>query len=79
MKPPQFLILDETDAALDETNSRKYGEMLQSLSKHTQLVLITHNRETMGIAGVLYGVTALDGVSRLLSVRFDEAKELAQS
>lgn len=79
VKPPPFLILDETDAALDETNSRKYGEMLQSLSKHTQLVLITHNRETMGIAGVLYGVTALDGVSRLLSVRFDEAKELAQS
>ncbi|MAG12250.1 hypothetical protein CL630_00350 [bacterium] len=76
VKPPPFLILDETDAALDETNSKKYGEMLKKLSGQTQLILITHNRETMTHAGVLYGITAVEGVSHLLSVKFDEAQEL---
>src|SRR3989338_5940570 len=57
VNPPPFLVLDETDAALDEANSRKYGDMLEKLSKHSQLVVVTHNRETMSRAGVLYGVT----------------------
>ena len=73
VNPPPFLILDETDAALDEVNSQKYGEMLKNLAKETQLILITHNRETMAHAKVLYGVTAVEGASRLLSVKFDEA------
>jgi len=74
VKPPPFVILDETDAALDEANSKKYGDMISALSAHSQLILITHNRETMSRAGVLYGITmSSDGVSRLLSVRFDEA------
>lgn len=79
VNPPPFLILDETDAALDEVNSRKYGEMLKNLSRETELILITHNRETMSCAGVLYGVTAIDGVSRVLSVRFDEAETLVEN
>ncbi|MDP3726353.1 MAG: AAA family ATPase [bacterium] len=78
VNPPPFLILDETDAALDEANSQIYGKMLETLAKETELILITHNRETMAHASVLYGVTAVDGVSRLLSVKFDEAKELTQ-
>jgi chromosome segregation protein len=74
VNPPPFLVLDETDAALDESNSRRYGEMVENLAKHSQLVLVTHNRETMAHAGILYGVTmGHDGVSRLLSIRFDEA------
>lgn len=78
VKPPPFLVLDETDAALDEANSRKYGEMLEQLSQHTQLVLISHNRETMSHAGALYGVTlGPDGVSRVLSVKFEEASQMA--
>lgn len=73
---PPFLVLDETDAALDEANSRRYGAMLEELSKHTQLVVVTHNRETMKRAGILYGVTmGSDGISRLLSVKLDEAKQ----
>jgi chromosome segregation protein len=77
--PPPFIILDETDAALDEANSRKYGDMIENLSKHSQLILITHNRETMSRAGVLYGVTmGSGGVSKLLSVAFDEAVEVAK-
>src|SRR3989344_2842524 len=57
VNPPPFLILDETDAALDEANSKRYGDMIENLSKKSQLILITHNRETMSRAGILYGIT----------------------
>ena len=74
VNPPPFIILDETDAALDEANSRRYGDMIESLAAKSQLVLITHNRETMSRAGILYGITmGLDGMSKVLSVKFDEA------
>jgi chromosome segregation protein len=79
VNPPPFLVLDETDAALDEANSRKYGDMLEKLSKHSQLIVVTHNRETMSRAGVLYGVTiGSDGASKLLSVKLDEAAAIAK-
>lgn len=79
VNPPPFLILDETDAALDEANSRKYGDMLERLSKHSQLIVVTHNRETMSRAGILYGVTiGADGASKLLSVKFEEAQAIAK-
>ena len=74
VNPPPFIILDETDAALDEANSRRYGDMIEALAQKSQLVLITHNRETMSRAGILYGITmGIDGVSKVLSVKFDEA------
>ena len=77
--PPPFVILDETDAALDEANSKKYGDMIESLSKLSELILITHNRETMSRAGVLYGVTmGSGGVSKLLSIAFEEAVAVAK-
>ena len=76
VNPPPFLILDETDAALDEANSQRYTAILKELATHTQLVVVTHNRETMKGAGVLYGVTmGDDGVSRLLSLKLEEAEE----
>jgi len=79
VNPPLFIILDETDAALDEANSRRYGDMIQALSEKSQLILITHNRETMSRAGILYGVTmGSDGVSKLLSVKFEEALAVAK-
>ena len=79
VNPPPFLVLDETDAALDEANSRKYGDMLEKLSQHSQLIVVTHNRETMSRAGVLYGVTiGADGASKLLSVKLDEAVAIAK-
>lgn len=79
VNPPPFLVLDETDAALDEANSRKYGDMLEKLSKHSELIVVTHNRETMSRAGVLYGVTiGSDGASKLLSVKFEEATQIAK-
>ena len=74
VNPPPFIILDETDAALDEANSRRYGDMIEALAKKSQLILITHNRETMSRAGILYGITmGIDGISKVLSVKFDEA------
>jgi len=79
VNPPPFLILDETDAALDEANSRRYGDMIEKLSRKSQLILITHNRETMSRAGVLYGITmGADGASKLLSVKFEEALAVAK-
>jgi chromosome segregation ATPase len=79
VNPPPFLILDETDAALDEANSRRYGDMIANLSQKSQLILVTHNRETMSRAGVLYGITmGADGVSRILSVKFEEAAAVAK-
>ncbi len=79
VNPPPFLVLDETDAALDEANSRKYGDMLTHLSQHSKLVVVTHNRETMSRAQVLYGVTmGIEGASKLLSIKFDEAVLIAK-
>lgn len=79
VNPPLFVILDETDAALDEANSRRYGDMIEALAEKSQLILITHNRETMSRAGILYGVTmGGDGVSKLLSVKLDEAVAVAK-
>jgi chromosome segregation ATPase len=79
VNPPPFIILDETDAALDEANSKKYGDMVENLAKHSQLIVITHNRETMSRAGILYGVTmGREGYSKLLSIAFNEALAVAK-
>jgi chromosome segregation protein len=70
--PSPFVVLDEVDAALDESNSKKFADILDSLAEKTQFVVITHNRATMGTAHVLYGVTmAEDGSSQILSVKLD--------
>jgi len=71
--PPPFSVLDEVEAALDEANSKRFGRIIKELSGHTQFVIITHNRETMRQASLLYGVTmGEDGISKLLSVRLDQ-------
>lgn len=71
--PPPFAVLDEVEAALDEANSRRFGRILQELSGDTQFIIITHNRETMRQASLLYGVTmGEDGISKLLSVKLDQ-------
>jgi chromosome segregation protein len=79
VNPPPFLILDETDAALDEANSKRYADMIKELGAKSQLIVITHNRATMAAAGELYGVTMSgDGVSKLLSVKLEEAEKVAK-
>jgi chromosome segregation protein len=77
--PPPFMVLDETDAPLDESNARKYGSMLKRLSENSKLLVITHNRETMNHCDMLYGVTiGVDGGSKLLSITFKQAEEVVQ-
>ena len=70
VSPPPFLVLDEIDAALDDRNARRFAGMLKEFSKHTQFVVVTHNRATMESADVLYGVTlSEDGTSKILSLK----------
>lgn len=74
--PPPFAFLDEVEAALDEANSKRFGRILHELSGKTQFALVTHNRQTMREAAVLYGVTmGGDGVSQLLSVKLHQVGE----
>ena len=69
-RPAAFCILDEADAALDEPNIERFLRALHSFESHTQFILITHNKRTMEIADLLYGVTMQEsGVSQLVSVQ----------
>jgi chromosome segregation protein len=71
-KPSPFCLLDEIDAPLDDANIGRFVEMLRSMQRHTQFILITHNRKTMEIADRLYGVTMEEpGVSKLISVQLN--------
>ena len=73
VSPPPFLVLDEVDAPLDERNARRFAEMLREFSKHTQFIVVTHNRATMESADILYGVTLdEDGTSKVISLKFEE-------
>jgi len=73
--PSPFVVLDEVDAALDESNSERLAKILDDLSHRTQFIIITHNRASMRRANVLYGVTmGDDGISKLLSVKLEEVK-----
>lgn len=72
VSPPPFLVLDEVDAALDERNSRRFAELLREFSKHTQFVIVTHNRSTMEAADILYGITMNeDGTSKVVSLKLE--------
>lgn len=74
LNPPPFVVLDEVDAALDESNSARFASILSALAHRTQFIVITHNRATMHACEVLYGVTmGDDGVSKILSLKFEEA------
>jgi chromosome segregation protein len=78
VRPVPFCVLDEVDAALDEANIGKFADALRSLAHQTQFIVITHNRGTIEAADALYGVTAGDdSVSRVISLRLDEAQALA--
>lgn len=69
--PSPFCILDEVDAPLDESNAVRLARMIESMSGQTQFILITHNKRTMEICRMLYGVTMEEaGVSKLVSVKF---------
>jgi chromosome segregation protein len=78
VNPSPFVVLDEIDAALDEANSGRLSGILSELAEYSQLIVITHNRQTMKAARVLFGVTSSDRqASHLISMRLEEATQLA--
>lgn len=77
-QPSPFCILDEVDAPLDESNVGRFCQMLAEMSTDAQFIVVTHNRRTMEMASVLYGVTMQEpGVSRLVSVNWEQARSSA--
>lgn len=78
LKPSPFCLLDEIEAALDDSNVDRYAEYLHKLTKDTQFIVITHRRGTMNAADILYGITMQEkGVSTLVSVNLLDEKEIA--
>jgi chromosome segregation protein len=78
VNPSPFVVLDEIDAALDEANSARLADILTELGGYSQLIVITHNRQTMKTAGVLFGVTMNQHhTSHLISLRLEQATQMA--
>jgi chromosome segregation protein len=76
VSPTPFCVLDEVDAMLDESNVGRFIELLKDLSNETQFILITHNRNTVSAADVIYGVTmSKDSASQVISLRLDEVDD----
>jgi len=79
LRPMPFCLLDEIEAALDETNVERFASYLKNFSKETQFIVITHRKPTMVLADSLYGVTMEEkGVSKLVSVKLSEAVKNAK-
>jgi chromosome segregation protein len=73
IKPTPFVVLDEIDAPLDDSNVGRYGDMLRDFAQNSQFIVITHNKGTMEAADTLYGVTmAKAGVSTLIGMKLSE-------
>jgi chromosome segregation protein len=78
VRPSPFCVFDEVEAALDEPNTRKVGEVLRELSARTQIIIITHNKATMEASDALFGVTMEEGgVSQMVSMRLIDPETVA--
>lgn len=76
VKPSPFCVLDEMDAALDEANVSRFVKMVKGFLTQSQFILITHSRQTISAADVIYGVTMPNrGVSRTMSMKFSDYQD----
>ena len=79
VSPTPFCVLDEVDAMLDEANVGRFRDLLQELSTNTQFIVITHNRNTVQAAEVIYGVTmGRDSASQVISLKLDEVDDVVK-
>ena len=77
VSPTPFCVLDEVDAMLDEANVGRFRDLLRELSETTQFIMITHNRATVQVADIIYGVTmGRDSTSQILSLKVDELEKV---
>jgi chromosome segregation protein len=76
LKPAPFCIFDEVDAPLDDANIDKFNQIIQTFSKESQFIIVTHNKRTMASTDIIYGITMIEaGVSRVVPVDLRELEE----
>jgi chromosome segregation protein len=77
IKPTAFCVFDEIDAPLDDVNTYRYNDLLRQMGEDSQVILITHNKQTMEVADALFGITMEDkGISKLVSINLESHREL---
>ncbi len=78
VKPSPFCLLDEVDAPLDDANVYRFNDLVKEMAKRSQIIIVTHNKHTMKVNNILYGVTMQEkGVSKMVSVSLTEAERVA--
>jgi chromosome segregation protein len=80
VRPSPFYLLDEVDAALDDANVERFSKMVRELASESQMVIVTHNKQTMELADRLYGVTMREaGISSIVSAELREEERPAEA